>query len=201
MHTALLRFLFVGLLVFSCSASATTPEEVAEQYLEVATNEGLSQTGRFFEPEAVQGMKDTFVSLLELEAEQGQSQVLQLMFGEEATLDAARAMPPAEFYGGVMRFIEAQMQSGDIRFSDSAVLGAVREGDDVAHVVTRVVVGVGAQSVSSVDLISMRKEGDGWTLLMQPEMDQFASAIGHQVERARASAPPVPPAPPAPSTP
>ena len=183
MRNALLRLLFVALLVFSCSASATTPEEVAQDYLRVATDDGLSATGRFFEPAAVEGMKQTFVSLLDLEAEQGQSQVRTIMFGEGTSLEAARQLNAPEFYGGVMRFIEAQMNSSEIRFSGSEVLGAVYEGSDLAHVVARVVVGVGEQEMSSVDLISMRRNGQGWALLMQAEMDQFAAAMRQQVDR------------------
>jgi hypothetical protein len=169
-------------------AHTATPEAVAQAYLDAIVEGGLTATGAFFAPEALGDLKEAFVPLLELEAAQGQANLRGLMFDAGQSLEQIQALSPADFYNGVMRFLEVQMGQAQVSFSGGEVLGTVMEGEDLAHVVTRMAIGIGEGSAKNMEILSMQRvEGGGWALLLQGEIRQMMEAIRAQVEAAEAA--------------
>ncbi len=181
------RLLFAALAVTTLAAfaaaadDAPSPDSVAAEYLGVLVDDGMGATGRFFDPESLGGLKEVFVALLEIEAKQGQSQLREAMFGSNASLESVTDMKPTAFYSGVMRFIEVQMEQANVTFSGGVVLGTVFENPKLAHVVARMNLSTGDDSVSSIDIISMNEMDGRWVLLLNSEVEQMAKMIQAQL--------------------
>ena len=167
------------------------PEAVAQAFLDTMVAEGLGATGRFFAPAALEEIKTAFLGLLDLEAGQGEGELRGLLFGADRSLEQVQALAPADFYRGVMRFVEAQMGESSVNLAGGEVLGAVMEGETLAHVVTRVRMGIGENGMDTIDVISLRRTEKGWALLLKGEMQQMIQAIRAQVDLARANEAPV----------
>jgi hypothetical protein len=171
----------------TAAAMPPDPEAVTQAFLDALESEGMGATGRFFDPAALAEIKTAFLGLLELEAAKGEGELRGLLFAGDPSWEQIQALPPTDFYQAVMRFIEVQMGQVDAHVAGGKVLGTVMEGEDLAHVVTRVQVGIGDEGVSSLDVVSLRRSDTGWALLLKGEMQQMVQAIRAQVDLARAA--------------
>ena len=68
-------------------------------------------------------------------------------------------------------------QVGQRDFTKIEVLGAVPEGPSVQHVVTRTHVSVGSMSTQAMEVISFKKAGSTWKIMMQAKMKGMADQI------------------------
>ncbi len=171
----------------TAAAAPPGPEAVTRAFLDTLETEGMGATGRFFDPAALAEIKTAFMGLLELEAAKGEGELRGLLFAGDPSWEQIQAIPATDFYQAVMRFIEVQMGQADAHVAGGKVLGTVMEGEDLAHVVTRVQVGIGGEGVSSLDVVSLRRTEEGWALLLKGEMQQMVQAIRAQVDLAHAA--------------
>ena len=87
-------------------------------------------------------------------------------------------MSDSEFFASFLRAALAQAEAiGTIDFDDMEILGEVMEGPDLAHVVTRNTVSVGEVEVEGMEVVSCRKQGDEWKLLVSTQMKGLANQI------------------------
>jgi len=171
-----------AVVAFAAAADdSPAPDSVAAAYLGVLVEDGMGAAGRFFDPEGLGALKEVFVALLQSEAQQGQSQLREAMFGPNASLDDVSETEPVAFYSGVMRILEMQMQQANVSFSNGKVLGAVFENPKLAHVVARMDLSTATDSVSSIDTISMREVDGRWVLLLTDDVEQMARVARAQL--------------------
>ncbi len=83
------------------------------------------------------------------------------------------------------RFLQSMMQqSPDLKAAlggaESAILGHVREGADTAHAVVRARVSTQGVAIAQVSVISMRRLGSGWGVLLSGNFDGVAAARGRR---------------------
>lgn len=76
--------------------------------------------------------------------------------------------------------------AGGLNFDGIEILGEVKEGDDITHLVTRTTVSVGAIDMEAMEVVSLKKSGDEWRILMSgkikglPQQLRAAYAAGGQ---------------------
>tara|TARA_R110002049_G_scaffold124997_25_gene280597 strand:- start:4029 stop:4400 length:372 start_codon:yes stop_codon:yes gene_type:complete len=72
-----------------------------------------------------------------------------------------------EFFASIFNFVMQQAdQAGGINFEGVEILGEVKEGDNIAHLVTRNRVSVGEMEVEAMEVVSLKKNGEDWRMLM-----------------------------------
>jgi hypothetical protein len=87
-------------------------------------------------------------------------------------------MSDSEFFASFLRAALSQAQAlGKVNFEDLEILGEVMEGPDVAHVVTRNKLSVGDFEVEGMEVVSCKKRGDEWKLLVSTQMKGLANQI------------------------
>src|SRR5262249_14665099 len=74
--------------------------------------------------------------------------------------------------------------------SSATPLGVVREGDDLAHVVCRMAVRLDEGSVTQVNVVTLKRHGDGWKMLLTTDLEKLAAGLRRGRPRKYARPPP-----------
>lgn len=103
------------------------------------------------------------------------------VFGPQVTAAALTQMSPASLLGGFLAANQQQMQQGGMGFGSFQVLGEVAEGDTV-HVLARSQTLVGPQRTpfDSLEVLSLRRDGTQWKLLLSSELEGMARSLSSQ---------------------
>ncbi len=73
-------------------------------------------------------------------------------------------------------------QQGQVDFSRVEVLGSIPEGDSVRHVIARAYIAVGEISMQEMEVISFKKTGETWGILMSGKIKGMAQQIRKALE-------------------
>jgi hypothetical protein len=129
--------------------------------------------------------------------------ILERVFANQ-DLEKLKGLPPAEFFKTFMQNWAARNPVFVKTMKNSSVemIGHVMEGRNRAYVVFRKGVEAGGAKVTTIDVVSVEKDGNEWRCLLSDEMENLATSLLRQIKASDAAKPkPEPPAPPKPATP
>ena len=170
-------FALVLLLLTSTAAYGASATEATGEFFQHMKQKEFNAAAAMFDPSALTEFRQSLNIINEAPA-QAQQQFREAFFGAEATVDSIAAMSDSEFFASFLRAALAQAEAiGTIDFDDMEILGEVMEGPDLAHVVTRNTVSVGEVEVEGMEVVSCRKQGDEWKLLVSTQMKGLANQI------------------------
>ena len=158
--------------------AAGTPEQTAIDYMAALTKEGMTAVPAFIHPDELARFKEMLMPLVRREAATGDTPVTDALFGKGTKLAQVEAMSPVDFCSALMRVVGEKLDG--VKYGDVQVLGTVREKETV-HVVARVVAEVSAGvQMKSVEVISTRKSGNDWKLLLTGQLEGLAAGLASQ---------------------
>lgn len=177
-----MKFLVPLLMLLSNIAWADTSAEFAKAYFSDLENGDYVAAAEKFDPEQLNEFRTMMEFYKEIPAE-GQAQFIQTFFGSDQTAESIEKINDVEFFAGIFTFIMRQASAaGSLSFDGFEVLGEVMEGEDIAHLVTRNRVSVGELEVEAMEVVSLKKEGEEWRMLLSGKMkglpDQMRAAFG-----------------------
>ena len=177
----ILRIASVVLLLSSGSIYGATAPEITADFFKQLQQGNFEAAAGLFDPPALTEFRESLNIVNEAPA-LAQQQFRSAFFGAGATRDSIAKMSDVEFFASFLRVAIAQAEAqGSANFGGMEILGEVMEGPDVAHVLTRNRVSVGDFEVETMEVVSCRKRGDEWKLLVSSEMkglaNQFRSAL------------------------
>src|SRR3989339_624811 len=146
------------------------PEEIARAYFTALRDRGMPIVVEFMHEGELAKFKDVFIALMEKEAAKGKREFVSGLFGEQATLAEVKALSPKEVKSSFMQNASLMISNMGFTFEKLEVLGFVPEGD-MAHVVARIEVGLWPAAIKRMDVISMKRDGDEWKLMLTKEFD------------------------------
>ncbi len=171
------------LLILTPTASyAQSPESVATQFFDAIAGEDYVSAAELFDVGALSSFRQTLAFLADLD-EQQRTQIYSGLFGEGATSQSIAALSDAQFFSAFLRVSMSQIGGADV-FANANMeyLGHVAEAPDIAHLVVRMTVGVDGGEFEKMTVVSSRKVGGEWKLLMSGEVrglsDTLRSAFG-----------------------
>jgi len=165
-------------LLAGVAQAAGTPEQTALDYMAALKKDGMTAVPAFIHPDELARFKEMLMPLVRREAATGDTLVSDALFGKGTKLAQVEAMSPVDFCSALMRVVGEKLD--DVKYSDVQVLGTVRE-KDIVHVVTRVAAEVSAGvQMKSVEVISTKKSGDGWKLLLTGQLEGLAAGLASQ---------------------
>lgn len=91
--------------------------------------------------------------------------------------EALKQASDAEFFAMFMGNMMSRLSSLGGGLGPSQVIGSVAEGEDLRHVVTRTNAKAMGISITKMEVVSMRRHGDTWKVLLNGEMEGMAKAI------------------------
>ncbi|MBI1919445.1 MAG: hypothetical protein HYS23_00025 [Geobacter sp.] len=156
---------------------AKTASETATEYFNTLQQKDYARTATFFDPAALGEFRQMMSFMNEI-PEEGQQEIFTALFGPQASRESVAKLSDANFFASFLRATMAQTEAvGGINFGKMEILGEVKEGKDVAHVVTRNKVSVGEIEVEAMEVVSFRKIGSEWKALMSGKIKGIASQI------------------------
>lgn len=184
MNRYVIGLVLIAVLLISNNALAQTshPEDVAREYFRTMQAEGMTSIGSFMHPQALRDFKQMLIPVYEFEAESGQRQLMDLTFGQLATIADLRRLSPAAFMNGFMRLVAAELGDVKISFDKLEILGTIAEGE-ARHVLTRMTVGAGDLAVTQFEVLSFLPYGEGWRLQLNGKMKGMAKVLRSSIGR------------------
>lgn len=186
---ALLAFLLVIPPTLSAQQefAANSPEAATIAYMDAMTAGELDRMSGLMHPEALasfRGMLQPVVELADSGAE-GTNEMLQ-MFEGVTSLAQLRKLSDAKFFSSFFAGITALQPDllEVLKDAETEVLGHVEEGDDLAHVVYRMVLNIGT-TMHKTEVVSLRRTKGGWGVLLSGEIEGMAESIRQSVEMGR----------------
>lgn len=152
------------------SMRGVAPEEVARAYFTALRDRGAPVVVEFIHEGEMAKFKELFVALMEKEAAKGKRELVFGLFGEQATLAEVKALSPRRFMSIFMQKASGMISKMGFTFEKLEVLGSVPEGDMV-HVVARIEVGLWPAAIKRMEVLSMKRDGDAWRLMLPKQFD------------------------------
>lgn len=155
--------------------AAEAPESVATRYGAALRGGDWHAVARLMHPTAVAQFRSLFTPIV---AADSSGQAAQALFGVASAAEVAK-LPDAEMFARLFGTLAEkqpgfrEMMSG----STMTVIGHVAEGPDVAHVVYRLHMSMGGMSIDKTDVLSMRRTGQTWGVLLSADLQGLAAAL------------------------
>jgi hypothetical protein len=182
LRLSLLLSLLLG--VGSAFASTESAEAAVRDYHADLQSKGLRSVSAHMHRDELLRFKEMLLPIFQPEGPPNHKELVAGFFGPDATPESVAAAPPAVFMNAFMSIAERQLETLNYRFGDSEVVGSIQEGD-VTHVLTRVRGGAAELKVTQMEVVSVRKDGAHWRLLLTGRYEGMAQAFRAQAQRRR----------------
>ncbi|HEU4799478.1 MAG TPA: hypothetical protein VFS94_02480 [Gemmatimonadales bacterium] len=174
MVAGLMFGLALGAAPLHAQATAGSPRAVAQRVLGALASRNAAGFGRDMHPEALAAFKSGVVRGLSQVTAAGDKAEAEKFFQGDETFDQLSSMSAARFFTAYMGGVFQRMRDeGNVRV-DYAVLGEVPEGNNLVHVVYRGRITAGDQTMSDVDILTLRRSPGGWKALLSGELRALA---------------------------
>jgi len=157
----------------------TSPEAVVRFAMAAMKEDRMSDFARTMHPGELKKLQDLMVSAA-IEAEnKGQAKQLLVLFPGTKSVDDLKKMSGEDFFASFFQGITRlrpefkQVLGG----SEATILGKVPEGTETMHVLCRMTMTINGIKVSKVDVISLRKEGSQWGMVLNAEFEGMAKML------------------------
>ena len=176
-----MKYLLLILLLLTSAASAETPEERAELYFSDIESGNFSAVAKHFDPSQLKTFRSRMGFYKEIPA-RDQAEFIQTFFDAGQTVDSLDKISDSDFFAGLFKFTMRQAEAaGNLNFDGLEILGEVKEGSDVTHLVTKNRVRVGETNLEAMKVVSLKKNGKDWHIMMSEQIqglpDQLKAAF------------------------
>ncbi len=168
---------FVAIALFSGSVYAKSASDVAAEYYGVLKTKNYEEAASYFDQAALSEFRNMMSFITEL-PDQKVEGVLAVFFGEGATKDTVSKLPDSKFFSSFLSAMMSRAEAaGGLNFDGMEILGEIKEGEDISHVVTRNKVTVGDITLEAMEVVSFRKIDGEWKALMSGKLKGMATQM------------------------
>ncbi|MDJ0913898.1 MAG: hypothetical protein QNI95_10030 [Desulfobacterales bacterium] len=172
-----LKYVIAIVILTSSIAYAKSASDTAIDYFNVLKQKNYRSAAAFFDPHALESFRQMMGFINEMPAESQQA-FFPAFFGSGANKESVSKLSNAEFFASFLRAMMAQAEAaGGLNFDGMEVLGEVKEGANVAHVVMRNRVSVGEIEIEAMEVVSFKKVGKDWKALLSGKMKGLANQL------------------------
>jgi hypothetical protein len=180
--SSLLAILLVGPAAARAAGkeeSPRSPEAVAKAYFNALKANKPDEAARLMHPEALKAFRGMLLGAAKAADEEGQAKELLRLFSGVDSLDALKKLDPPEFFAAFLKAVGKLRPEivGILTKSEAQVLGHVKEGKDLAHVVCRLKAKVDEAKMTGVTVISLRRTEKGWGVLLSAQIEGLGAAL------------------------
>lgn len=179
--------------VFNLGTASSSGANRLDRWRELAREDSASRNGgaprgadwgfaKEMHPEALKSFKTAILDVMDSAEKAGREGELLSLFKDVTAVSDLRNLNDAaffaSFYEGVIKMqprIRDSMKGMTIE-----VIGNVKEGTDVLHVVYRGTVNSGDLKVSQLSVMSMKANGDRWGMLLTSDLEVLAATLKKQ---------------------
>ena len=146
------------------AAAQETPEAVVQRYYETFRSGDFAANAALMHPAALEELKTTLTGMAAMPGATENAEFRE-MFGV-SSLEEMRALPAPVLFERVLRNqLEGEMRA-ILATTEVSILGHVLEGDSTAHVVYRMRMNFGGQSLDQVQVMPLQRSNGEWRVLL-----------------------------------
>lgn len=170
-----------------------TPEDLSQIYFDLRKTRRWEDLSLLYHEDAVIDFRERMRFLEEMD-HPAAHQIRVMLFGADASKESIAALSDDVFFKKIIApIMDRAATLRSLNFEKIDILGSVPEGDVTRHVVTRLWLGVGDQEVNSMELVTCKKQGDTWRILLDDKLIAMAANMKQSIDRAAATPQPAPP--------
>jgi hypothetical protein len=161
-------------------AASTNPDQVALASAAALERQDWNAYAETFDAQSLKEFRDLFAPLLKaVERRSAEEQAAVLALFEGATdVKTALAWSPRELFVRVMKALgRLDTARTVLAGTRTKTLGTVLEGNELAHVVIRSTRTMPGARLEKVDVVSLKRSGNEWKLLLPPELKTIGQGI------------------------
>lgn len=162
------------------AAEDGSPEQVAQAYLAAVKSDGMAGATTLMHPEELERFRASLAPVLAIEPGVG-VEIRKSLFGPEITAEGLQRMSAEDFMKGFMGFADQQMKATNTEVVSMEIVGSVPEGD-VMHLVTRNRVTASGMTLTAMEVVSLKRYGKTWRLMLSGKIDGMAEMIKAQIK-------------------
>jgi hypothetical protein len=185
--TILLAFILCG-----SAAGQSRPEFVAREYLEAVYSDSIETTAPLFHPDEQARMRAAIVALVDAASSAGDTYVLYLALGVGASTDSLQTLNDLDGTTAFLRLWANTLreESGDssagVTIPDSTwtieTIGTLAETPSILHVLCRVTLNAGPDSLRHFSVISVTPHGKRYCMRLTDELERLMGVINIMTE-------------------
>ena len=170
------------------AAEEATPEAVAKRQIEAMRALNWELVAKYTHPKALEQMQSLFIPVVIAGASAKDSpaaqEMMKIVFAGKSA-DELSSMPPAAFFQIVMKGISGATPDFKIAMTgmEIQILGSVKEGENLAHVVYRLSRPIGEAVATKIAITSIERDGETWKALLNSDLENVARAISTRLQR------------------
>jgi hypothetical protein len=164
------------------TAGENSPEKTALRAMEALREQRIGDFAKEMHPEALKSFKTAILDVMDSAEKAGREGELLSLFKDVTAVSDLRNLDDAaffaSFYEGVIKMqprIRDSMKGMTIE-----VIGNVKEGTDMLHVVYRGTVNSGDLKVSQLSVMSLKASGERWGMLLTSDLEVLAATLKKQ---------------------
>lgn len=164
----------VCFLSVSAQESAESPEAFAARYLKVTKAGQWQEIDDLMHPEALLQLKQMFAEIVAVRP----AEVGKMFFGT-TTMAEYEKLTGREVFERLMSALTKTVPgvAAAIRNTETAIIGHVKEGSDLAYVVYRATTKVNSSTSSSIAVMPLKRDGTTWKALLSGNFEGLVSAF------------------------
>jgi hypothetical protein len=156
-------------------------EKVVAASMEAARKGDWGGYADLVHPESLQDYKGMWLPVLQAAAKEGPEKQADLLalFDGATELKSVLALKPKEFFVSSMKGMAAQttVPKQDTAKADEKILGTVREGDDLAHVLIRTRAKYQQTDVNRIEVVTVKRSDSEWRIVLPEAVRVMAEAF------------------------
>ena len=166
----------------SAASDLSTPESAAKAAMDAISAQQFTEYGTYMHPEALASFRKMMMEVVESAAEaKAETQLLKL-FSDAPSVAALQKLNDQEFFGSFLKGVmtSVPMMKEAMSGADTKIIGHVFEGNNLAHVVTRISLTMQGVGMKKMSVISLQKDGESWKMLLTGELEGLANILKSQ---------------------
>jgi len=176
--------ILLSVLAFTFVAFAQeqpTPETIVVDYFNLLQKKKWLDITDLFSPPALDQFKQMVLPVIAIDLKQGRGELTQVFFGKKLTPPEIAEMSREDFFFFVMSAIMLQVSEVQMKFEKVEILGSVKEGDDIVHVVGKLYIGYGESQFTDVNITSLKKIDGKWGLTLTSDVQNLVEELKRMV--------------------
>lgn len=148
-------------------------------YTEAFAALDVERAATYMHPEALEGIKTLVLDIAKLDTT---GLMLGMMFGvDQATVQEMDGTAVYKSLIGAVMRLQPQMEAM-MSGMQAVLIGHVNESEDLVHVLTRTRLTVMGEPLEQVQMLSLKRDGDTWKMLLDSEYEAMMVGIRAQLK-------------------
>ena len=170
------------------AAEEATPEAVAKRQIEAMRSLNWELVARYTHPKALEQMQALFIPVViagsTAKDNPAAQEMMRVVFAGKSA-DELSSMSPSSFFQIVMKGISGATPDFKSAMTgmEVQVLGSVKEGDNLAHVVYRLSRNMGDTVATKIAITTVERDGETWKAQLNADLENVARAISARLQR------------------